>query len=140
MTFPDDLPLVVVYRLGSYPDRDRKLAPITKCTYPRRPVVSISTSGNTDAAMICPRIPHGCTGWRLLTDAEDDWKPVEALPPHWLPFLNRERGTFMDFRSPPCPNCGEDTATRGRLCARCQRKLDLATQSGRGTDAAKTSQ
>lgn len=115
MTFPDDLPGVLVYLLGVHHGHD-----IVKATYPRRPVAFVSSSGSTDAAMICPTIPYGCQGWRLL--GETGWKPLDALPPHWRPFLSRERGTEHDPRMPFCPQCGDVTGTRGQKCPRCVRK------------------
>lgn len=121
--FPDDLPWVVVYRLGMSRGHDGEPCPIVKSTLPRRPVSFIGSSGNTDAAMVCPTIPHGCTGWKLL--GETEWKPISELPPHWLPFLQRERGTAHDSRHKPCQTCHDAAckASEDKYCIRCWSKI-----------------
>ncbi len=128
MTFPDDLPSVLVYLLGIYPDRTGqnggRPTEIVLATYPRRPVVSISTSGNTDASTVRPTIPYGCKGWRVL--GETAWKPLKDLPRPWMPFLMRERGTAHDPRRPFCPGCGDAAGSRGEngvvRCPWCLKK------------------
>jgi hypothetical protein len=62
----------------------------------RQPVRFVGSSGTTNAATICPRIPSGCDGWRRA--GENDWRELKTIPPHWMPFLNRERGTELDPR------------------------------------------
>jgi hypothetical protein len=148
--FPEDLPICLLYRLGTYPDRTGQNGgqpvSVVKAAYPRRPVSFISTSGCTDAARVCPTIPYGATGWCLLrSDGQRDWRPLKDLPAHWRPFLDRQRrllvvsipgegNVTMDPRSPPCPQCGEDTSRHGQLCMRCARKAEekrtAAAQSG----------
>ena len=86
MTFPDDLPHMLEYRVGC----------TVRTALPRRPVQSISSSGQDDAALVCPQIPYGATAWRRAT--EETWHPMRELPEAWLPFLNRERPSPMDFR------------------------------------------
>lgn len=86
MIYPADLPNVIEYRCGK----------TVRISLPRQPVKYISTSGNTNAAQICPMIPYGCDGWRL--SADKDWRPLKTIPAHWMPFLNRERGTELDPR------------------------------------------
>lgn len=86
MVFPDDLPAILEYRLG----------PVLIRALPRRPVAFVGSSGKTNATDICPQIPYGATGWRLVT--EEEWRPLETLPASWMPFLNRERGTQHDPR------------------------------------------
>lgn len=86
MTFPDDLPWVIFYRCGS----------TSRIGLPRRPVHYVGTSGNTDARDVCPQIPYGCTGWKI--NQYHPWRPLTELPKHWLPFLDRERGSEMDPR------------------------------------------
>jgi len=90
VTFPDDLPEILFYRLGT------ATHPVSLPTLPRRPVRYVSSNGQTDAAIVCPRIPYGAQSWRI--DPEDEWQPLDTIPKHWLPFLNRERGTEMDPR------------------------------------------
>jgi hypothetical protein len=90
-SFPDDLPWMIEYRCGG----------TVRTALPRRPVEAVSTSGDTNARIVCPTIPHGCTGWRLPGNL--CWRKLESLPPHWLPFLNRERGTWLDPRRPLRP-------------------------------------
>lgn len=87
VTFPDDLPEILFYRCGN------------TClpTLPRTPVRSVGTSGKTDAAQVCPQIPLGATGWMLSLDTA--WRPMSTLPARWMEFLNRKRGSAMDFRS-----------------------------------------
>ena len=36
--------------------------------------------------MLHHHIPFGADGWRL--SGETEWKPVSALPQHWLKYLN----------------------------------------------------
>lgn len=97
VTFPDDLPEILFYQLGT------ARHPVSQPTLPRRPVRYISSSGLTDSAIVCPRIPYGAQGWRV--DPEDAWQPLDTIPKHWLPYLNRERGTQMD----PRPKLGTET-------------------------------
>jgi hypothetical protein len=84
--FPDDLPLMLEYRVGS----------TVRPTLCRRPVRYIGTSGKTDAPMICPRIPRGADAWRRC--GETVWYGFEQIPEHWLPFLQRMRESEMDPR------------------------------------------
>jgi hypothetical protein len=86
--FPADLPGIMWYRVGV----------TARSTLPRNPVESVSSSGATNAALVCPQIPVGADAWRA--DPNDSWKPLGLLPPAWLPFLNRKRGTPMDARRP----------------------------------------
>jgi hypothetical protein len=86
MTYPPDLPWMLEYRVGA----------TVIMTLPRRPVFFISSSGATDAAIVHPQIPYGCTGWRRV--GEEAWRALETLPDHWRPFLQRERGTELDPR------------------------------------------
>jgi hypothetical protein len=86
MIYPDDLPHMLEYRL--------EYAVVT--TLCRTPVRSISTSGDTNARIVKPRIPLGCTGWRKV--GETTWRPLDTIPPNWMPFLNRERPSEMDPR------------------------------------------
>lgn len=86
MTFPDDLPGFIEYRVGD----------TVRTALPRRPVQSISSSGATDAALVCPQIPIGAEAWRV--PPATSWSKLSDLPAAWLPFLNRERGTVMDSR------------------------------------------
>ncbi len=85
MKFPDDLPELVEYRIGV----------TVRGTLCRRPVRFIGSNGATDSPQVCPQIPIGTDAWRL---PGGDWKPLEAIPKHWMPFLDRERGTEMDPR------------------------------------------
>jgi hypothetical protein len=62
---------------------------------PRRPVRIKGSNGESDAAVVRPRIPYGATAWSV--DGET-WRPLHELPNHWMPFLNRQRGTEMDAR------------------------------------------
>lgn len=86
MTLPDDLPGMIEYKVGT----------MTLTTLPRRPVQSVGTSGDTDADIVRPMIPYGCTGWRL--PQEPDWNPLSSIPAHWMPFLNRKRPSEIDMR------------------------------------------
>lgn len=86
MDLPDDLPTILFYRVGK----------TCKPCLPRRPVQAVKAGGRTNAPVVCPQIPLGTTGWMLATDT--DWRPLSDLPKHWLPFLNRERLSPMDFR------------------------------------------
>jgi hypothetical protein len=86
MNFPDDLPWMIEYQVGT----------VVLTTLPRRPVSFRGSSGTTDANVIHPRIPVGCTAWRPA--GEMAWRPLLEIPRHWLPFLQRERGTPMDPR------------------------------------------
>lgn len=111
MKFPVDLPWIVEYRCG-------KTVRATLC---RHPVAFIGSNGATDSPQVCPQIPLGCDGWRLV--GESDWKPLEDIPAHWKPFLERERGTEMDpRRKPKCENttkqCAESTTKIPALDAR----------------------
>lgn len=120
--FPDDLPLVIEYRLGPVSDAAGNEVYISKCTYPFRSVSYISTSGKTDACMVCPRIPYGASGWRPLRQGE--FRPMKDIPKHWLPFLQRERQTEMDPRPHRC-RCGDparETVGDQHLCFFCYRK------------------
>lgn len=88
---PADLPGMLEYRCPT------SLGPVVITTLPRRPVESISSSGKTTAVTLHPNIPLGADGWRLAT--ENEWHPMAELPRHWLPYLERQRGTVMDPRS-----------------------------------------
>lgn len=92
MNFPPDLPNILEYRCGD----------TIRTTLPRRPVESVSTSGKTTAAIVCPQIPYGCTGWRKV--GEEAWRMLDTIPASWKPFLQRERPSAMDFR----PMKGQD--------------------------------
>jgi hypothetical protein len=94
LTFPEDLPWMIEYRVGS----------TVRITLPRVPVHYVSSSGSTDAAIVCPRIPLGCTGWRRA--GELAWRSLKDVPRAWMPFLDRERGTEMDPR--PKPKAGSN--------------------------------
>lgn len=83
---PDGLPWIIFYRLGD----------LVKSALPRTPVMFVGSNGGTNAAIVCPQIPSGATGWQLA--GETLWKPLRDLPPEWLPFLNRRRGTRHDPR------------------------------------------
>jgi hypothetical protein len=85
MDYPDDLPWIIYWRTR-----------VPLQSLPRRVVTSISTSGVTDANIVRPQIPYGASGWRLRDD--QPWQPMDSLPKHWLPFLDRERGTALDPR------------------------------------------
>ncbi len=87
MTFPPDLPWIVEYRVGC----------TVRGALPRRRVESISSSGETNARIVCPTIPYGADAWRV---AGGDWQPLESIPEAWRPFLMRQRGTLMDPRPP----------------------------------------
>jgi hypothetical protein len=89
--FPADLPEILCYRLGTYHGQEVILKQL-----PRTPVHYVGTSGCTNAAQVCPRIPHGATGWKHA--GEEGWRELCTLPRHWFPFINRERGTEMDPR------------------------------------------
>jgi hypothetical protein len=52
--YPDDLPWILEYRVGS----------TVRTTLPRRSVAYVASSGVTDAPIVCPQIPVGCSGWR----------------------------------------------------------------------------
>lgn len=84
--FPADLPWILEYQVGR----------TVRMTLPRREVRFVGTSGDTDANEVCPRIPLGATGWRRAGEME--WRGLEEIPRHWLPFLQRERETEMDPR------------------------------------------
>jgi len=96
MKFPDDLPHMLEYRLGGVIVGGRMTRIVVLPCLPRRPVRYIGTSGKTDAAHVVPRIPVGCTGWRLV--GETGWRRLQDLPEHWLPFLDRKRETELDPR------------------------------------------
>lgn len=89
MDLPDDLPGIIEYRCG----------PVVRHALPRTPVSCYSSSGRTNAPEVCPTIPIGATAWRLASDTQ--WRKWSELPKHWLPFLQRKRGTVMDPRSEP---------------------------------------
>jgi hypothetical protein len=86
MELPDDLPEIIFYRCGS----------TSRPALPRKPVESIGSNGETDAAQVCPQIPYGCDGWRI--DHRHEWKALSKLPAHWMPFLNRVRPSLKDPR------------------------------------------
>jgi len=86
MTYPDDLPHMLEYRVGT----------VVLTTLCRRPVEYISTSGDTNADIVRPRIPFGCDGWRRVGTRL--WQPLSTLPKEWMPFLNRERPGPLDPR------------------------------------------
>jgi hypothetical protein len=86
MNLPDDLPFMIDYLVGK----------VVLTTLPRRPVSPISTSGDTDAKIVRPQIPYGTTAWRRT--GETVWRSLSAIPKHWLPFLDRQRGTEWDCR------------------------------------------
>jgi hypothetical protein len=86
MTFPPDLPGILYYRVGG----------VILTTLPRRPVVYVSSSGATNAAVVRPTIPLGCDAWRA--DPSGPWLKLDQLPAAWLPFLNRPRNSEMDPR------------------------------------------
>lgn len=85
MAYPEDLPIILYYRVGK----------TVRVTLPRSPVQNMSTSGVTNADEVCPQIPHGATAWQV---ANGPWRPMNELPRHWMPFLERERGTELDCR------------------------------------------
>lgn len=87
--FPPGLPCIIEYACG----------PVVRYSLPRTPVEFISSSGKTTAAIVCPTIPRGTSGWRL--SHQEEWRPLTELPEPWLPFLNRRRGTVMDPRPEP---------------------------------------
>jgi hypothetical protein len=89
MTLPDDLPHVIDWRMKS--------RAVVLTSLPRRPVEHTSSNGQTNAAVVRPTIPVGADGWRVRDG--DPWRPLDQLPPHWLPFLNRARGTSHDPRA-----------------------------------------
>lgn len=125
MGFPADLPEVLIYRL-SY-SRYYK-AWIVLPTYPKRPVATISSSGNTDANRIRPRIPFGCTGWRLLTDPPGQWRQLDSIPSCWMPFLNRERGSPMDPRPKLEPKVRQDDINKRMLREARQHEIEQHQQ------------
>lgn len=84
---PDDLPCIIDYRMASG---------LVKHALPREPVRYVGGNGNTNACIVCPRIPYGCTGWRVGPD--DPWRPMDELPAAWMPLLMRRRGTPHDPR------------------------------------------
>jgi hypothetical protein len=92
MQCPDDLPWMIEYRMNG-PDE----APRILSALPRRPVRAVGTSGKTDAPIIRPQIPLGANAWRL--PGEQDWRPLGALPRHWMPFVNARPSSEKDFRS-----------------------------------------
>jgi hypothetical protein len=77
MNYPDDLPWILEYRVGD----------TVRATLPRRKVENVSSSGDTNANEVCPRIPVGADAVRRVGGP---WRKLEDLPKHWLPFLNRE--------------------------------------------------
>ena len=86
--FPDDLPGILHYRVGK----------TIRIALPRTPVAYHGSSVATNATQVCPQVPLGCSGWQLVTDPKGFWRELSELPPAWMPFLNRERGTVMDPR------------------------------------------
>jgi hypothetical protein len=92
VTFPEGLPWQLEYRVGE----------TVRVTLPRRPVQSVSTSGKTDADEVCPQIPLGADAWRR---PDGPWQSLDAIPPAWLPFLQRERPSALDYRDPPFKEC-----------------------------------
>jgi hypothetical protein len=88
MTFPADLPGIIEYRNSVGIIRQ----------LPRTKAESVGGNGNTNANVIHPTIPPGVTAWRVPPSI--DWLPLDQLPPHWMPFLNRRRGSAMDPRPP----------------------------------------
>jgi hypothetical protein len=66
---PDDLPNILYYKCGSTVLVALPLHPKNRC----------------------PRIPVGATGWKLAKELENgtEWHPLETLPQHWMPFLER---------------------------------------------------
>jgi hypothetical protein len=74
---PDSLPWMIEWRVGK----------VVLTSLPRRAVESISSSGDTNADIVRPQIPMGCTGWRLPDEPE--WRKMGELPKEWMPFLNR---------------------------------------------------
>lgn len=93
MTLPDDLPHVIEWRM-SYSERYQ--TDIILTSLPRRPVRMIGSGGKTDAAIVRPQIPYGARGWRLI--GEGEWRRLRDIPAHWMPFVNRDRPSEMDFR------------------------------------------
>ena len=87
MNFPDDLPFILEYRCGK----------TVRITLPRRPVSFVSTSGKSDAPLVCPQIPLGCSGWRRA--GESEWRLMKDLPQAWMPLLERQRPSVMDPRT-----------------------------------------
>lgn len=85
MSLPADLPDILYYRVGR----------TVRVTLPRRPVEYVSTSGVTNAHQVCPQIPYGADAWQV---AGGPWRPLSEIPAHWLPYLQRERGTAHDSR------------------------------------------
>lgn len=104
--FPADLPAIIEYRCG----------PVVIRSLPRRPVVYISTSGNTNCRDVHPVIPPGATAWRLVT--EDKWHPMNTIPPAWMPFLNRRRNWEHDprpaFNEPGADEPKDERRFRGK--------------------------
>lgn len=124
---PKDLPEVLVYRL-SWSKFYKSW--ITLATYPHRPVKFISSSGNTNASTVRPRIPHGCTAWRLLTDPPDLWRKLDSLPSSWMPFLQRERGTLHDPRTTYEPKLRQDELHKRMLREARQREVEQSQLEG----------
>ena len=89
MDFPSDLPWMIYYRMPSG---------VVRSTLPRKSVEFLGSSGATNAAVICPTIPLGADAWSM--PGSDDWRPIDTIPQHWLPYLSRKRGTPHDGRSP----------------------------------------
>jgi hypothetical protein len=83
---PDDLPGIIYWQLD--------YAVLT--SLPRTPVRFVGSGGATNAAIVRPCIPFGTRAWR--TQPDNPWLPLDDLPTHWLPFLNRKRETEMDPR------------------------------------------
>jgi hypothetical protein len=83
---PDDLPGIIYWQLD--------FAVLT--SLPRTPVRYVGSGGATNAAIVRPCIPIGTKAWSQSADGP--WRHLQELPSHWMPFLNRERGTEMDPR------------------------------------------
>lgn len=90
MTFPDDLPWMVEWRMNGPGER-----PCVLSSLPRRPVTAQGTSGKTDACIVRPQFPAGANAWRL---PGREWQSLAAIPKHWMPFLDRKRESALDFR------------------------------------------
>jgi hypothetical protein len=89
--FPPTLPHCLEYLCGS----------VIRTTLCRTPVSYIGTSGKSNAAIVCPRIPIGATRWRRV--GETQWHKWSEVPEEWRPFLQRKRNTVMDPRPEKLP-------------------------------------
>ena len=90
MNCPDDLPHVLYYRM--------RTERVILTALPRKPVRPRGTNGESDAALVRPRIPYGATAWS--TDVIT-WRPLAELPKHWLPFVDSPYRCEKDYRDPP---------------------------------------